>query len=53
MTKKDYIKAANIVKETKHEKEAVRTLLANSFVELFRGDNPRFNQDRFLTACDL
>lgn len=56
MTKKDYIKAAEIVSESKWDskvKPAERQRLADAFVRLFQGDNPRFNKERFLTACNL
>jgi hypothetical protein len=58
MTKKDYIKAAVIVADhgSAYDKEALReekTLLANGFIQLFEGDNPNFDQDRFLIACGL
>jgi hypothetical protein len=56
MTKKDYIKAAEIVSESKWDskvKSAERQRLADAFVRLFQGDNPRFNKERFLTACNL
>jgi hypothetical protein len=53
MTKKDYIKAANIVAQSKHLPKVVRELQAKAFVELFKGDNARFNEARFLLACDI
>ena len=68
MTKKDYIKSATIVKNklteaksTYHPKsgsqrlyeENVAVELEEAFIELFRGDNPRFNKERFLNACDV
>jgi hypothetical protein len=51
MTKKDYIRAAEIIRAaemTKHE----RALMVSAFCELFRGDNPRFDDARFIAACD-
>jgi hypothetical protein len=56
MTKKDYIKAAEIVANTKWDskvKPAERQRMADAFVRLFQGDNPRFNKERFMTACEL
>lgn len=54
MTKKDYIRAASIVNRIQTGKTA--PLLAwqvrESFVELFAGDNPRFDADKFRKACD-
>jgi hypothetical protein len=53
MTRKDYIKAAELIKtefsgEAPQEKE--RTIAV--FVQFFRQDNPRFNEDRFRSACE-
>ena len=56
MTKKDYIKAAQIVSDAKWDaqvKPGERQRLADAFVRLFQGDNSRFNRDRFLEACQL
>ena len=54
MTRKDYVRAAEIVREvqrngTKSQASAVR----QAFSSFFRGDNPRFDADRFLAACEL
>lgn len=66
MTRKDYIRAAAIVKNKRTEardfsrvigggqrqhEENVAIELENAFVELFQGDNPRFNRNKFLDAC--
>lgn len=66
ITRKIYIKAAKIVsdkrieaKSTYHPKngsqrlyeENVAVELENAFIELFQGDNPRFNKNKFLDAC--
>lgn len=68
MTKKDYIKAAQIVSEMCKDarstsrvigpkqrlyEENVSVFVAEAFVKLFKGDNPRFSEDRFLEACQL
>jgi hypothetical protein len=54
MTKKDYIKAANIVRTAMWVRtNDERLCLANVFVEFFRGDNARFDKERFLTACGV
>lgn len=50
MTKKHYIKAAEIVKHVPGE---YRLIVAEAFVTLFLGDNPRFNKNRFMEACGL
>lgn len=63
MTRKNYIKAANIVKEfrQKHSQggtfadagvvDHVGNQLENSFVEFFSDDNPRFDVATFRKAC--
>lgn len=68
MTKKDYIKAAKIVSEMCNDarsssrvigakqrqyEENVAVEVADAFVKLFEGDNPRFNRSRFLEACQV
>lgn len=59
MTKKDYIKAANIVNEVckvhSYPADAVplRAILANAFVRLFLEDNSRFDVARFCKACGM
>tara|TARA_B100000686_G_scaffold203571_1_gene210403 strand:+ start:208 stop:444 length:237 start_codon:yes stop_codon:yes gene_type:complete len=50
MTKKDFIKIANILKTTELEPHK-RASLAVSFAAVCRDDNPNFNVDRFLKAC--
>lgn len=52
MTKKDYIKAAEIVKFHQGSK-TVKVALAHAFVEFFKGSNPRFDKERFLTAAGI
>lgn len=46
MTSKDYIKAAQIIREHGSSVE-----LIEAFVEFFAGDNPRFDVDRFIEAA--
>ena len=50
MTKKDYIKAAEIVRAIKSLHD--RTVVMYGMAELFQSDNPRFDPDRFKAACD-
>lgn len=50
MTKKDYILAAEIIRRTTDPSWNASTITA--FVEFFRADNPRFDSDRFINACD-
>lgn len=54
MTKKDYIKGAEIVRKYPHHAPSLRTTklaIENAFVELFSGDNPAFDERRFREAC--
>ena len=46
MTKKDYIKAAEIIRS--HGSPAK---MVQAFVEFFVSDNPRFDVDRFVAAA--
>lgn len=54
MSKKDYEKAARIAQEQciigKTDK-LVHASVVRAFVDLFRDDNSRFNEDRFRRAC--
>ena len=62
-TRKFFVKAAKIVAEKYAEGARLRELtgeqykigiaqeLENAFVELFRGDNPQFDESRFRAAC--
>ena len=56
MTKKHFERAAAIVRELQFF-QGVGTdkaqVVADAFVELFSGDNPRFDRGRFLKACGL
>ena len=57
MTRKDYVAAARIVQQTrfpfvgKDIRDEARKILADSFILLFKEDNPRFDESRFLNAC--
>ncbi len=63
MTKKDFIAAAAIVRTTEPSHilsdvsardsytQKVRSEMAQGFIRLFRLDNPRFDEGRFLEAC--
>ena len=53
MTKKDYIRAAEIVRDIGNEHgDNAATGARLGFIELFRGDNPRFDTERFNEACE-
>ena len=64
MTKKDYNQAAAIARSAKpitditgDRKELVSAdivrnrVVIDAFIQLFKGDNPRFDADRFRAAC--
>jgi len=46
MTKKDYIRAAEIIREYGSQERMIE-----AFIEFFVGDNPAFNVDRFVEAA--
>ena len=47
MTKKDYIRAAEICRDEYGSDSNV----AHAFADLFAEDNPRFDEERFFEAC--
>jgi hypothetical protein len=47
MTKKDYVRAAEICKDD-YDSDAN---VVRAFVDFFTGDNPRFDVERFVEAC--
>lgn len=49
MTKKDYDRAAAIIRARLGNEKAE---LVYTFCEFFRGDNPRFDETRFVQACE-
>ena len=56
MTKKDYERAATIVQFMRSglhtpNQEVIALGAEHAFVELFTGDNPRFDEARFRAAC--
>ena len=58
MSKKDYIRAAEIVREfrdglfpTREFNELVASHIEQAFVDLFSSTNSRFDQERFIEAC--
>ena len=50
-TRKDYEKAASIARQWKKHSPEVHGEIVGAFVEFFRGDNPRFDADRFREAA--
>ena len=56
MTKKDYIKIAAVIKGARHydvNADEMLSEVASNLATMFYQDNDRFDQDRFLKACDL
>lgn len=67
MSKKDYIKFANMVKALVNETKSPLTpnaareseqllycsIFSNKMADIFAQDNPLFDRDRFLKACGL
>ena len=61
MTKKDYIKVAELMKDIRKSHSTydadgfavVRLVtIEDGLVDIFREDNARFNRERFLAACN-
>lgn len=50
MTKKDYVKIADIIKKLKDPTERFKT--ASHFATMLAEDNNLFRKDQFMTACD-
>ena len=54
MTKKDYIKAVEMVRKDRlTHGEAIGQLTMETFVSFFQNDNPRFDENRFRKACKV
>lgn len=67
MTRKDYVRAAEIVRSLRKVARRVGNdnsgasiydmrqaqAVEDAFVSLFRGDNPAFSEDRFRSACEV
>ena len=54
MTKKHFEAIARIINDVRDENfrgEAATEEIANRLGEFFKSENPRFDLDRFLTAC--
>ena len=51
MSKKDYEKAASIAQSWRNTRGGEAEAVINSFVALFSGDNPLFDEARFRKAC--
>ena len=46
MTHKDFVVIANVLRET-----AAGDAIIEGFVDALRGENPRFDRERFIGAC--
>ena len=51
MSRKDYVEAARILRETAMPDET-RAALVDRFVSMFASDNARFSPSRFRVACE-
>ena len=56
MSKKDYVGIAKIIKEnsTRTRKQGgilYKFLVMSDLIDMFKGDNPRFDEDKFFEAC--
>ena len=47
MSKKDYIKIANVLKDIR-QREAKGERIAELFVDMLKADNPSFNREKFI-----
>lgn len=52
MSRKDYEAIAAVFKANKGD-EPTRQELAKDLADLFKADNPNFNRERFLQACEV
>ena len=50
MTKKDYIKVANLIKQERINGTRCRTII-DALCNMFEKDNPRFDKKIFIDAC--
>jgi hypothetical protein len=53
MSKKDYERAARIVRPWADLNRGHAEELCAAFIALFAGDNPRFDAERFRAACGV
>ena len=58
MTKKDFVAIAKIIKEVKEDWDggtpfkSVISFFEDSFADYFETQNPNFDRDRFIKACN-
>jgi len=51
MTRKHYIAAAKMIRSQKLEKETAENIV-EFLATMFAEDNPRFNKEKFIEACE-
>jgi hypothetical protein len=52
MTRKDYVEVARILNAFENDENLDTGYLLDSFIELFKKDNPRFDSKRFTEAVN-
>jgi len=53
MTRKDYVLIAQTLEQAYYLDNSQRLTIAKDFADKLSLDNPRFDYDRFLTACGV
>jgi len=53
MTRKDYVEVAKILKNFEQDENLDTGYLLESFITLFKNDNPRFDSIRFRNAVEV
>jgi hypothetical protein len=53
MTRKDYVMIAEVIATSWHASADSKRDIAVNLAEVFETDNPRFDRDRFLSACGV
>lgn len=53
MSRKDYVKFAQMMCQIRDLTEEQRTTMANRIATVFALDNPNFNRVRFINACNV
>ena len=53
MSRRDYVRAAQIVREARYLQEDQRVQLFEDLCAWFKADNSRFSPERFFAACAI
>jgi hypothetical protein len=53
MSRRDYLRAAQLVREARYLSEEQRFQLFEDLCQWFQADNPRFSPERFFAACAI